>query len=129
MGEKHHHLQYARVIYVYDAVTMFVETGVCGQKIKLFGINAPRYPSGEWKDSKQFVMETVLSKWVGLENHSQQWDDQGRRLASVWYGEDFEHNLCDNLLLRQYSQYEHKHMNVYKSYHPKLILTKSTYDD
>lgn len=127
MEPRLHQLQHGRVIYVYDGDTIFIDTGNVGTKVRLASINTPERGHLKYKDAKQFTIEAVLGRWIGLENHRQQWDMHGRRIASVWYGENFALNLSDELRraglgVEEPTRAPNPNFLV-RSYHPRGILT------
>ncbi len=95
-----HNLQWARVIRVYDGDTIFVETGNIGMKVRIANVNTPERGQPNYVEARDFTRKELEGKWVGLQNHVQQWDLYGRRIASVWYGKDYEKNIADELLAR-----------------------------
>lgn len=124
---KVHHLQWVRVVFVYDSEKLLVESGTQGFRVRLAGFCGPAQGGSKFEASKKAVMNAVLGRWVGLENHAQQWDGTGVRVASVWFGDDFKNNLAEELISQQLGvRAEPEHPNLHhlkRLYHPRGVLT------
>lgn len=98
-----HNLTLGKCIDVYDGDTIFVVTGNIGMKVRLANVNTPERGAEKFQEAKDYTTKKLKGQWVGLENHGQQWDMYGRRLATVHYGyntktKTFSNNLNDELL-------------------------------
>lgn len=130
---KIHQLQQGRVIYVYQGDLLFVETGNTGHKVRVAGVHTPERGNDLWKESKQYTIDCVLGRWIGLENHRQQWDVYGHRIASIWFGENFYRNLGIELLENSLGNIESNKIPsssyLLKSYHPRGFITGESSKD
>lgn len=119
-----HQLQWARCIYVYDGETIHVETGNTGQKLRIANLHTPQKGEPNYEQAKQFVKNAVLGRWVGLENHRQQWDTQGVRIASVWYSEGFRLNLATSMKEQSLGVEDpQRNPTPMRSHHPRGALS------
>ncbi|MDD5395350.1 MAG: thermonuclease family protein [Thiothrix sp.] len=80
-----------REVYDGDTVTVDVDLGLCtwlhGQKLRLYGINAPEM-RGEQRAAgtvtRDWLRSQILGKTVTIKTYKDQTEKYGRWLADVW---------------------------------------------